>query len=126
MVELGISTFGETTVLEGTGQTYSHTEHIRQLMAGELSWLTRLVWMCMELVSTIERILRYQPQRSSWQLGAVNKENSFNQLRSAFSRNMDPIRLFPTICHYRCFVKWTSGDYGWKGVFHGILPLFWI
>ena len=33
MVELGISTFGETTELEGTGQTYSHAERIRQLVA---------------------------------------------------------------------------------------------
>ena len=33
MVELGISTFGETTVLEGTGQIYSHAERIRQLVA---------------------------------------------------------------------------------------------
>ena len=33
MVELGISTFGETTVLEGTGQAYSHAERIRQLVA---------------------------------------------------------------------------------------------
>ena len=33
MVELGISTFGETTELEGTGQTYSHSERFRQLVA---------------------------------------------------------------------------------------------
>lgn len=32
MVELGISTFGETTVLEKTGETYSHAERIRQLV----------------------------------------------------------------------------------------------
>ena len=40
--------------------------------------LTRLVWMCMGLVSTIERILRYQPQRLSWQLGQQYQENSFD------------------------------------------------
>ena len=33
MVELGISTFGETTLLEGTGQIYTHDERIRQLVA---------------------------------------------------------------------------------------------
>ena len=33
MVELGISTFGETTALEATGQIYSHDERIRQLVA---------------------------------------------------------------------------------------------
>ena len=33
MVELGISTFGETTALEATGQAYSQAERIRQLVA---------------------------------------------------------------------------------------------
>ena len=46
MVELGISTFGGNNGLESTGQTYSHAERIRQLVA-ELNRLTRLVWMCM-------------------------------------------------------------------------------
>ncbi|HEM2991335.1 TPA: LLM class flavin-dependent oxidoreductase, partial [Streptococcus suis] len=32
MVELGISTFGETTPLEKTGETYSHDERIHQLV----------------------------------------------------------------------------------------------
>ncbi|MBM7636381.1 LLM class flavin-dependent oxidoreductase [Streptococcus saliviloxodontae] len=32
-IELGISTFGETTVLEESGQTYSHAQRIRQLVA---------------------------------------------------------------------------------------------
>ncbi|MGT2785578.1 LLM class flavin-dependent oxidoreductase [Streptococcus merionis] len=32
MIELGISTFGETTPLEGTGETFSHGERIRQLV----------------------------------------------------------------------------------------------
>ena len=32
MVELGISTFGETTPLEHTGEVYSHDERIRQLV----------------------------------------------------------------------------------------------
>lgn len=33
MIELGISTFGETTPLEGSGQVFSHDERIRQLVA---------------------------------------------------------------------------------------------
>lgn len=32
MIELGISTFGETTPLEGSGQVFSHDERIRQLV----------------------------------------------------------------------------------------------
>ena len=63
MVELGISTFGETTELEGTGQTYSHAERIRQLVA-EIELADKV-----ELASTIGRILQYHPQRLSWPLG---------------------------------------------------------
>ncbi len=33
MIELGITTFGETTILEETNQSYSHPERIRQLVA---------------------------------------------------------------------------------------------
>lgn len=33
MIELGISTFGETTPLEGSGELFSHAERIRQLIA---------------------------------------------------------------------------------------------
>ncbi|MDQ0222333.1 LLM class flavin-dependent oxidoreductase [Streptococcus moroccensis] len=33
MIELGISTFGETTPLEGSGEVFSHAERIRQLVA---------------------------------------------------------------------------------------------
>ena len=67
MVELGISTFGETTALNGTGQVYSHDERIRQLVA-EIELADKLVWMCMALGSIIGRTLRYQRQRLSLQL----------------------------------------------------------
>ena len=35
MVELGISTFGETTELEGIGQTYSHAESHSSVGGGD-------------------------------------------------------------------------------------------
>ncbi len=67
MVELGISTFGETTALEGTGQTYSHANAFVSWWR-RLNWLTRLVWMCMGLGSIIGRTLRYRRQSLFLQL----------------------------------------------------------
>ena len=68
MVELGISIFGETTALEGTGQIYSHDERIRQLVAeielADKGW-SGYLW---HWGSIIGRTLRYQRQRLSLQL----------------------------------------------------------
>ena len=68
MVELGISTFGETTKLEGTGQTYSHAERIRQLVA-EIELADKVGLDVYGIGSIIERILQYRLKRLSWQLG---------------------------------------------------------
>ncbi|VNY27468.1 flavin monoxygenase [Streptococcus pneumoniae] len=65
MVELGISTFGEITELEGTGQTYSHAERIRQLVA-EIELADKVD---LDVYGTIGRILQYQLQRLFWPLG---------------------------------------------------------
>lgn len=43
MIELGITTFGETTILEETNQSYSHPERIRQLVA-EIELAFRCIW----------------------------------------------------------------------------------
>ena len=68
MVELGISTFGETTALEGTGQTYSHANAFVSWWR-RLNWLTRLVWTCTGLGSIIGRTLQCRRQKLSLQLG---------------------------------------------------------
>ncbi|SNM59040.1 flavin monoxygenase [Streptococcus pneumoniae] len=68
MVELGISTFGEITELEGTGQTYSHAERIRQLVA-EIELADKVGLDVYGIGEPIGRILQYQPQRLSWPLG---------------------------------------------------------
>ena len=125
MVELGISTFGGTTVLEGTGQTYNHAERIRQLVA-EIDLADKLgldVYGIGEhhradfAVSAPEIILA---------AGASQyQENPFNQC-SQYSLKYGPYSFVPTICDHRCFVKWTSGDYGRKGLFHGIFSLVWL
>ena len=43
--------------------------------------------------------------------GAVHQENPFDQC-SQHSLEHGSDSLVPTVCHYRCFVKWTCGDYG--------------
>lgn len=68
MIELGISTFGETTPLEKTGETYSHDERIRQLVKEiELADAVGLdVYGIGEHLT--EKILRFLHLRLCWQL----------------------------------------------------------
>ena len=68
MVELGISTFGETTELEGTGQTYSHAERIRQLVA-EIELADKVGLDVYGIGEHHRADLRYLLQRLFWQLG---------------------------------------------------------
>ncbi|VPP84938.1 flavin monoxygenase [Streptococcus pneumoniae] len=68
MVELGISTFGEITELEGTGQTYSHAERIRQLVA-EIELADKVGLDVYGIGEHHRADLQYQPQRLSWPLG---------------------------------------------------------
>ena len=67
MVELGISTFGETTALEGTGQVYSHDERIRQLVA-EIELADKVGLDVYGIGEHHREDLRYQRQRLSLQL----------------------------------------------------------
>ena len=66
MVELGISTFGETTALEATGQIYNHDERIRQLVA-EIELADKVGLDVYG--SIIGRTLRYRRQSLFLQLG---------------------------------------------------------
>ena len=120
MVELGISTFGETTELERTGQTYSHAERIRQLVA-EIELADKVGLDVYGIGEHHREDFAVSAPEIVLAAGAVNTKKI--RLTSAVSilSSMDPIRLF-----YRCFVKCTSGDYGWKGFFHGIFSLVWI
>ena len=67
MVELGISTFGETTALEATGQLYSHDERIRQLVA-EIELADKVGLDVYGIGGIIGRTLRYRRQRLFLQL----------------------------------------------------------
>ena len=67
--------------------------------------------MCMGLVSTIERILQYQPRDCS-AAGAVNTNKI--RLTSAVSilSSMDPIRLFQQYATIDACSNGPCGDYG--------------
>ena len=123
MVELGISTFGETTELEGTGQTYSHAERIRQLVAEiELADKVGLdVYGIGEhhradfAVSTPEIVLA---------AGAVNTKKI--RLTSAVSilSSMDPIRLFQQYATIDALSNGRAEIMAGRGSFTESFPLF--
>ncbi len=123
MVELGISTFGETTELEGTGQTYSHAERIRQLLAEiELADKVGLdVYGIGEYhradfaVSAPEIILA---------AGAVNTKKI--RLTSAVSilSSMDPIRLFQQYATIDALSNGRAEIMAGRGSFTESFPLF--
>ncbi len=124
MVELGISTFGEITELEGTGQTYSHAERIRQLVA-EIELADKVGGRIWDWRAPSGGFCSISPRDCPGRWGSQHQENPFDQC-SQHSVKHGPDSFVPTVCHYRCFVKWTIGDYGWKGLFHGIFPSVWL
>lgn len=67
MVELGISTFGETTPLESTGQIYTHDERLRQLVA-EIELADKVGLDVYALESITERTLLSLHRRLCWRL----------------------------------------------------------
>ena len=103
MVELGISTFGETTELEETGQTYSHAERIRQLVAEiELADKVDLdVYGIGEHHRADFAVSAPEDCPGSW--CSQYQENPFDQC-SQHSLKYGSDSLVPTVCHYRCLV----------------------
>ncbi|HEU9870738.1 TPA: LLM class flavin-dependent oxidoreductase [Streptococcus pneumoniae] len=95
MVELGISTFGEITELEGTGQTYSHAERIRQLVA--------------EIVLAA---------------GAVNTKKIRLTSAVSILSSMDPIRLFQQYATIDALSNGRSEIMAGRGSFTESFPLF--
>ena len=121
MVELGISTFGETTEFGGTGQTYSHVERIRQLvveieLAGQ-GWLD-----VYGLGSTIERILRYRRQSLFLAAGAANTKKIGLTSAVSILSSMDPIRLFQQYATIDALSNGRTEIMAGRGSFHGIFP----
>ena len=116
MVELGISTFGETTALNGTGQVYSHDERIRQLVA-EIELADKVGLDVYGIGEHHREDFAVSAPEIILAAGAVNTKKI--RLTSAVSISLEygSDSLVPTICYHRCLVKWTGRDYGW-GVVH--------
>lgn len=93
MVELGISTFGETTALEATGQIYSHDERIRQLVA-EIELADKVGLDVYGIGEHHREDFAVSAPEIVLAAGAVNTKKI--RLTSAVSilSSMDPIRLF--------------------------------
>lgn len=125
MVELGISTFGETTPLEKTGEIYSHDERIRQLVKEiELADAVGLdVYGIGEhhredfAVSAPEIVLA---------AGALQYQADQANISSFYPFLHGPCETIPAICHNRCFIKWQSRDYGWSWILYGVFSLVWL
>lgn len=123
MVELGISTFGETTPLEKTGEIYSHEERIRQLVKEiELADAVGLdVYGIGEhhredfAVSAPEIVLA---------AGAVNTKQI--KLTSAVSilSSMDPVRLYQQYATIDALSNGRAEIMAGRGSFTESFPLF--
>lgn len=123
MIELGISTFGETTPLEKTGQVYSHAEQIQQLVKEiELADQVGLdVYGIGEhhredfAVSAPEMVLA---------AGAVNTKQI--RLTSAVSiiSSMDPVRLYQQYATLDALSNGRAEIMTGRGSFTESFPLF--
>ena len=124
MVELGISTFGETTALEATGQIYSHEERIRQLVA-EIELADKVGLDVYGIGEHHREDFAVSAPEIVLAAGAVNTKKI--RLTSAVSiLEYGSDSLVPTVCHHRCLVKWTSRDYGRAWFVHRVLPSVWL
>ncbi|HEU3751997.1 coenzyme F420-dependent N5,N10-methylene tetrahydromethanopterin reductase-like protein [Streptococcus pneumoniae] len=123
MVELGISTFGEITELEGTGQTYSHAERIRQLVA-EIE-LADKVGLDVYGIGEHQRAdFAVSAPEIVLAAGAVNTKKI--RLTSAVSilSSMDPIRLFQQYATIDALSNGRSEIMAGRGSFTESFPLF--
>ena len=123
MVELGISTFGETTVLEGTGQIYSHAERIRQLVA-EIELADKLGLDVYGIGEHHRADFAVSAPEIVLAAGAVNTKKI--RLTSAVSilSSMDPIRLFQQYATIDALSNGRAEIMAGRGSFTESFPLF--
>ena len=121
MVELGISTFGETTALEGTGQVYSHDERIRQLVA-EIELADKVGLDVYGIGEHHREDFAVSAPEIVLAAGAVNTFDQCGQHSLKYGSNS----FVPTICDHRRPFKRSCGDYGWAWFIHRVLSTVWI
>ena len=123
MVELGISTFGETTELEGTGQTYSHAERIRQLVA-EIELADKVGLDVYGIGEHHRADFAVSAPEIVLAAGAVNTKKI--RLTSAVSilSSMDPIRLFQQYATIDALSNGRAEIMAGRGSFTESFPLF--
>ena len=123
MVELGISTFGETTELEGIGQTYSHAERIRQLVA-EIELADKVGLDVYGIGEHHREDFAVSAPEIVLAAGAVNTKKI--RLTSAVSilSSMDPIRLFQQYATIDALSNGRAEIMAGRGSFTESFPLF--
>lgn len=123
MVELGISTFGEITELEGTGQTYSHAERIRQLVA-EIELADKVDLDVYGIGEHHRADFAVSAPEIVLAAGAVNTKKI--RLTSAVSilSSMDPIRLFQQYATIDALSNGRAEIMAGRGSFTESFPLF--
>lgn len=123
MIELGISTFGETTPLESTGQTYSHAERIRQLVA-EIELADRVGLDVYGIGEHHREDFAVSAPEIVLAAGAVNTKQI--RLTSAVSiiSSMDPIRLYQQYATIDAISNGRAEIMAGRGSFTESFPLF--
>lgn len=123
MIELGISTFGETTPLEGSGELYSHDERIRQLLA-EIELADKVGLDVYGIGEHHREDFAVSAPEIVLAAGAVNTKKI--RLTSAVSilSSMDPIRLYQQYATIDALSNGRAEIMAGRGSFTESFPLF--
>lgn len=122
-IELGISTFGETTTLEKTGQVYSHDERIRQLLA-EIELADQVGLDVYGIGEHHREDFAVSAPEIVLAAGAVNTQHI--RLTSAVSilSSMDPVRLYQQYATIDALSNGRAEIMAGRGSFIESFPLF--
>lgn len=123
MIELGISTFGETTPLEDSGQTYSQAERIRQLVA-EIELADRVGLDVYGIGEHHREDFAVSAPEIVLAAGAVNTQHI--RLTSAVSvlSSLDPIRVYQQYATIDALSDGRAEIMAGRGSFIESFPLF--
>ncbi|MFC3928689.1 LLM class flavin-dependent oxidoreductase [Streptococcus caprae] len=122
-IELGISTFGETTILEKTGQAYSHAERIQQLVK-EIELADQVGLDVYGIGEHHREDFAVSAPEIVLAAGAVN--TSRIKLTSAVSilSSMDPVRLYQQYATIDALSNGRAEIMAGRGSFIESFPLF--